>query len=142
MENTHILINNISDIPEMEGEGYLWMSDENNPEIISNSKALRKESINPYIVEAMFYSPKSEKSIMIKSDGCKPIITLTNWQTASDNGVVLEETNYIPHKITIGKITLIQAWEETKDPNCNDWPVLKPTWKAFKGFEKPNNKEN
>lgn len=135
----------INEIPELEGEGYIWMSDKNTPQLISNSTQMKHAENNPYIVEGYFVDKSKNTSIQIKNDGSGArlgIIDFNAIQADLKNGAIECDKIeiYLSHRLNDKSLEFKQAWAAIEDENCDKMPVLKPIWKAFVGFKTTNEK--
>ena len=143
MESRFSTIKELSEIPEIEYQGYIWKSDQSEPDILNN-EAYDFSTIktNPFIIEGYLYSAKENISISIKQiDGEYFInkIDLSDLDFSKEN---FTKHNYLSDP-AISKqnkdykyINFIEFWKAEEDDLCNDMKVLKPDWVAFVGFSK------
>jgi CRISPR type III-associated protein (TIGR04423 family) len=118
-------------------DGYYWYSNKKKPEIILRT-FISKEIFTslPFIIEGNLFCSENELSINIKHiDGEYQVYQVILKDLPIDQ---ISEQDYITHDLDqIGKMTLLQHWEETlPDPLLAGMTTLIPTWQAFKGFTK------
>lgn len=135
----------INEIPELEGEGYIWLSNNNTPKIISNGTQMKQAENNPYIVEGYFVDKSKNTSIQIKNDGSGArvgIVDFTAIEADTKNGTIEfgKPEIYHTHRLAEKSLVFKQAWAAIEEKDCAGMPVLKPIWKAFVGFETINEK--
>ena len=135
----YTLLKNFAEIPAIAGEGYVWFSDSDKPLVLSNTEELKAKRLNPFIVEAHFYSAQTQTSIGIFSDGNHPLISVVHWDRVGDTP--LSEETFITHRLNDKKIMMVQAWKPVPDELCEGMEVLSPAWRMFKGFVSSKNEE-
>lgn len=128
----YTLLKNFVEIPEIAGEGYVWYSNSDKPRVLNNTNDLKKNDLNPFIVEAHFYSAQTQTSIGIFSDGNHPLISLVHWDRVGNT--TLSQETFITHRLNNKKIMMVQAWKPVPDDLCEGMEVLSPAWRMFKGF--------
>lgn len=128
--------NNLSEIPELDYEGYVWLSDDTEPR---NTKDFNFRNVlsNPFIQEALLFNKEKEVSIMIRHAG-EYHISEFDLSTLKSNGAVLGEgKKYFPHRLDIGdkKVGVKQLWIPEEDENCEGMEVLTLKAHIFTGFK-------
>lgn len=137
--------------------GYIWMSDSSTPmkfeKIDQASLAglddnfFKELLINPFIVEAYIVvdnSTVSDKvSYSIKQIDGKYLVKAYSIDKITDNKADSSETTEITMigKAGLGLLHFKQIWQEEKDSQCLDMPVLQPKGLVFVGFNKANKEE-
>lgn len=124
-------------------EGYLWMSDQTEPEtdLLHTKLEGITDLSNPFIVEGQLYSEKEQKSYSIKYTDGKHIVIEYNLKTTLGDNTKVTEKKYIANRIDgVSKLKFRQYWEPKTDELCEGMNVLIPTAFVFVGFESENNK--
>lgn len=137
--------NTISEIPERNYQGYVWLSDQKEPKVLFDEEydfSKHNETENPFIIEALLYAEDENISVSVKHTGkyCIHEMDLRNLP----EGAVLEEyadndnkrkLQYLPHRLPgVLKVKFKQLWLPVPDENCEDWDVLKMKVLIFTGF--------
>lgn len=132
-------LNILSDIPDYEYEGYLWMANEENPQPISNRSKLlpyqngEKPSV-PFILEANLYCKDEDVSISVRHVAGDYLIYQFMLKKLGDNKDNMVEKNYIAYK-NPGKILCFkEIWMPEKDIFCENMEVLTKQVVVFTGF--------
>lgn len=121
--------------------GYLWYSDEKEPQILQGKEFELEiaENKNPFIIEGKLYDGK--KSISIKYVDGKYL--MNTYEVKQED---LKETNpnivqkeYIANFDGVGKLVFLQYWRPVVDALCEGMNVLQPQELVFIGFD--NKKE-
>lgn len=125
-------------------QGYLWYSDQTEPETYNNKpvELLLDEKRNPFIIEGQFYSDEEKKSISIKFIDGKYIVKTYDFNArrfiAPDSAVMTEGgvEQYIANsRLKLSQpLNFIRVWRTVKDNINDDWETLRPTGLVFKGF--------
>ncbi len=118
-------------------QGYLWYSDEKQPQVFDN-KAFELEiadAANPFIIEGQLYDGK--KSVSIKYVDGK--YTVKSYETDRLEGEAQEQV-FHSHRMDGKRLKFKQFWKEQPDGLCEDMQVLQPAELVFVGFDN-NNKE-
>lgn len=120
-------------------QGYVWMSDDDEPEVINgefDGRVLNNEK-NPFIIEALLYNESAALSYHIKYvDGEYKVIE-TKVDIEKMHGKT--ENYYANHKLIdkeIVKLKFYREWNAVEDKACNGWEVLQPGKLVFIGFER------
>jgi CRISPR type III-associated protein (TIGR04423 family) len=120
-------------------QGYLWFSDQKEPEIING--IFEKEiddKTNPFIVEGQLFD--GSNSISIKYIDGKYIVN--NYDVKSDKfkNVDFKEVTYLPNFNGGDLLRFRQYWRPQSDPLCEGMDVLHPAELVFVGFDNINKK--
>ena len=131
-----IAYNSINEIPQRKYEGYIWFSDQNEPQVLHNEIFdFNTVATNPFIIEAILYA--EGKSIHILHDGTYKIFE-HDLEAYKNGGAILEDKEYLPHRLgeKVNTVCFKQIWMEEADALCEDYPVLKLKATVFCGFNK------
>ena len=118
-------------------EGYLWYSDNNEPDDYHNEdfpELIIDDNENPFIMEGQLFDCVNQVSIRIKYiDGKYDFkeIKLTELEN-----MTFEEYAYCAHRMGDVKLKFRQYWKEEPDALCEGMPVLQPAELVFVGFYK------
>ncbi|UAM97266.1 TIGR04423 family type III CRISPR-associated protein [Polaribacter litorisediminis] len=131
------IYHNLKEIPKMAFEGYVWKSDESEPEVVLNEiYDFDAVSINPFIIEALLFCKENKTAIHIQHTGNYQIAEY-DLNALKEKGAVLENKVYLPHRLKdISKVNFKQVWIEEEDHLCEEMPVLKMKALIFCGFNK------
>lgn len=133
----------INDIKPLSYEGYLWMSDQEKPEVFDNKPIkLLKDGDNPFVVEGQLFNKAEGLSYSIKFvDGqyiIQEYVVKESDKTNSDNEIKTYESNRMGDR----RLQFLRYWEEVLDSdNYTDTvhpkglPVLTQTKNVFIGFK-------
>jgi CRISPR type III-associated protein (TIGR04423 family) len=127
-------ITSLSEIPDVNYIGFYWLSDAEFPVMVTENKKFDSThiKINPFIVEAMLWDDKSQKSIMISHTGSYQIF---EYNLKEIEGEFVEK-EYFAHRLEgVSKVCFKQLWQTEKDLNCEDMQVLKMKAQIFIGFK-------
>jgi|SRR5690606_8918893 len=132
-----IIYKELSEIPSLKFQGYVWKSDQEEPEVLHNEPYdFSNDSETNFIVEALLYNEEKDISIHINHFGDYNIVSysLDQWK-ASDTTV--EETCYLPHRLgkKVSRVKFKKLWIHEKDPFCEGMPVKKLKAIVFCGFK-------
>jgi CRISPR type III-associated protein (TIGR04423 family) len=136
------IYNSLDKVPDLAYDGYVWMSDASKPIVLNGDKFdFSNIQINPFVIEALLFNKEKNISIHIQHTGHYQISEYD--LTALENeGAVLEEKAYLPHRLTeVSKVNFQQVWMEEPDNLCENMPVLKLKAIVFCGFNKTKNHE-
>ena len=125
----------IKDIQSLEYEGYLWMSDSEEPEIYDYRKVELPQTDNPFVVEGQLYNKEKGVSYSIKYvDG--HYIVIEHIVVDKDlSNQCNELKTYLANRMGDRWLKFLRYWEEKKDENCMNMPVLSLTKTVFIGFK-------
>lgn len=124
------------DIKEAKYEGYLWSSDQSNPEVLMGQtpKAISLiDGENPFIAEGLLWNPEDKESISIRYvDGHYYVAT---HQITSEQATT--SITYLPHRLpAVKSLKFLRLWEKEPDSLCEGMETLQLTANLFVGFEK------
>ncbi len=127
----------LNEIPSEKYEGYIWLSDQEKPEVIRNTTFdFNTIGTNPFIIEALLFDEKNHKSIHITHDGSYSIFEY-DLSILKSNPEEQVKKEYLPHRLDgVDKVHFVQVWREENDLLCNDLPVLTLQATVFCGFKK------
>lgn len=118
-------------------EGYLWWSDQQNPQVYQN-EALDicfDENKNPFVVEGQLFDKAYRKSYAVKYIDGQYVMREFNVEeqdfTNSDN----ELKEFFSNRMDGRWLKFLRYWEEKEDENCMGMPVLTFTKSVFVGFK-------
>ncbi len=125
-------LNSLTEIPDYDYEGYVWLSDKDKPIVLKNEQFdFNTIKQNPFIIEGLLWAKKEGVSIHIRHTGRYLIHKYD--MNASDLSKDIKQ--YLPHKIEgIKKLKFKQVWEPEEDPLCENMEVLKMKALVFIGF--------
>lgn len=133
----------IKEIKPLTYEGYLWMSDQENPNVYENKLVtLPKEGDNPFVVEGHLFNKKEGLSYTIKYvDGQYIVLEYQVTEIDLKNPDNQIKT-YLSNRMGDKKLQFLRYWEDVFDEdNYKDakypygLPVLTQTKNVFVGFE-------
>ena len=136
-------MNNLNEIKRRNYQGYVWMSDKENPELIKGEFDFSEyTSINPFVIEALLWCQAEEISIHIRHTGRYVINEFDLKEKNLPKGAVLEAKNYIPHRLKgINNVNFKQLWLPEPDSLCEGtserMEVLTLKAIIFTGFNNP-----
>jgi CRISPR type III-associated protein (TIGR04423 family) len=116
-------------------EGYLWYSNENEPDIIDNNTEFELEitdTKNPFIIEGQLYDGK--KSISIKYTDGQYIVK--EYDMSKLETLEKEPKSFKANRMKRW-LNFNQYWRagnDTRDPLCENMEVLQPAELVFIGF--------
>ena len=117
-------------------EGYLWWSDQQEPEIY-DGKAVDvclDETKNPFVVEGQLYDKKG-MSYSIKYVDGQYLINKYKVETVDLTNKDNELKSFLSNRMGDRWLKFLRYWEEKRDKNCMDMPVLTFTKNIFVGFK-------
>lgn len=121
-------------------EGYLWWSDQENPDVYNNQPIVNqlnkpiwpKQDTNPFIIEGNLWDNDKNSYLIRFIDG---EYLVYKFELNGDEMVTLHE--YLPNaKLATTNLLFKEVWTAQPDPLCNGFEVLKPAFIAFVGFKK------
>lgn len=118
-------------------EGYLWWSDQQQPEVY-HQEALDKcldETKNPFVVEGQLYDTNEKKSYSIKYVDGKYLINIYKVEDKDISNPDNETKCYLSNRMGDRWLKFLRYWEPKEDPNCEGMKVLKLTKNVFVGFK-------
>jgi CRISPR type III-associated protein (TIGR04423 family) len=120
-------------------QGYLWFSDQKEPEIING--IFEKEiddKTNPFIVEGQLFD--GSNSISIKYIDGKYIVNIYDINSDNFKNVDFKEVTYLPNFKGGDLLRFRQYWRPQSDTLCEGMDVLHPAELVFVGFDNINKK--
>lgn len=129
-------IDSLSEIPNINYEGYVWLSDKDKPCKVNNETYdFNSTAVNPFIVEANLYACDKSISVSIRNVNGSYHIGIVDWALVDQNKVNTSDEKFVTHKIKDeASMYFTQAWTNEEDDCCEGMEVLTPAWKAFVGF--------
>ena len=128
-------IDMLTEIPAFKYEGYVWMSDAKEPKVL-NHESFDFESIktNPFVIEALLYSPDEEVSIHVQHTGDYQIYAYSLKEFSQSE---IYEKEYLSHRLEdVSRLKFKQLWLPNTDTNCEGMEVLTLKAIVFCGFLK------
>lgn len=124
-------------------EGYLWMSDKEEPEVYDNAAIeLPNEGDNPFVVEGQLYNEEKGLSYSIKYVDGEYIVHEYIVKDADKENPDNQPMTYISNRMGDKKLHFLRYWEEILDEdnykdndNPKGLPVLTQTKNVFIGFK-------
>ena len=130
--------NKVNKVEQGNYVGYIWMSNENKPEVWKEPKSYSNEldaSTNPFIVEGMLWDADREVSYSIKYVDGKYIAH--RWDLNTDfkgEDYEYQKETLTAHARMGGKLLFRRYWHAVEDAACLGMKVLKPYAQVFVGF--------
>lgn len=118
-------------------EGYLWWSDQEEPEIYDGKviDICLDEKKNPFVIEGQLYDKDEKKSYSIKYVDGQYLINKYKVETIDFSNTDNEPKSFLSNRMEGRWLKFLRYWEEKKDENCMDMPVLTFTKNIFVGFK-------
>lgn len=126
----------INDIKPLTYEGYLWMSDQEEPRIYVNQPIEIPATTNPFIVEGQLYNQEKGLSYSIKYVDGQYIVQEFIVTEEDLKNSYNEQKEYLANRMDEKWLKFLRYWEKKKDANCMGMPVLTQTKNVFIGFKK------
>ena len=134
----------INEIKSLTYEGYLWMSDQEDPTVYENdSVTLPIEGANPFVVEGQLYNRTEGLSYSIKYVDGQYIVLEYKVTEADVKNPDNQVKTYLSNRMGDKKLQFLRYWDEVPDEdnytdndNPNGLPVLTQTKNVFIGFKK------
>lgn len=134
----------IKDIRPFTYEGYLWLSDQEEPSVYENAPIeLPTEEANPFVVEGQLYNETEGLSYSIKYVDGQYIVLEHKVTEADMENPDNQIKTYLSNRMGDKKLQFLRYWEEVLDEdnykdsdNPNGLPVLTQTKNVFIGFKK------
>lgn len=135
-------------------EGYLWRSDQPEPEVFMGDKPVGEITLsdddNPFVVEGNLWDAATRQSITIRYiDGRYRMrrtevaqaeldeIKDTSLDPLADEPVATTVKQYIAHRIPgVSSLLYLQYWKGEADELCEGLKALRPEKLVFVGFKK------
>jgi len=135
----HKKLNVLSEIPDANYQGYLWVSDETTPDTITKLIASQYEQngkpANPFIREAFLYDPNKQISISVRHVPGRYLIDLFDLKKLPGE-FELTEQKYLANRKIGSRLIFKEIWAPEPDENCEGLPVLRKKATVFCGIEK------
>lgn len=116
-------IDKLAEIPAYTYEGYVWMSDSKEPKVLINENFdFGSIKTNPFVIEALLYSPDEEVSIHVQHTGDYQIYA---YSLKEFSQLDMSEKEYLPHRLkNVSKLKFKQLWLPEADVNCEGMEVM------------------
>ena len=128
-------LDNLSDIPKLTYEGYVWFSNKKEPKVLDKElfDSIHFEE-NSFIIEALLWNAEEETSIMVRHTGKHHIQKFKLDELPTEYELV--EKVYLPHHLgkKVKKVCFKQLWLPEPDPLCEEMPVMTMKALIFTGF--------
>lgn len=127
-------------VPAGKYEGYIWMSNEPEPEVVHTDTVHEAveltEGKNPFIIEAQLLDRSLQKSYSIRFADGKYVALCYDLKKLHDMGnVEVTHHKYVANRMGDEKwIHFREYWHSQPDPNCANMKVLQPVEFVFTGF--------
>lgn len=118
-------------------EGYLWWSDQQEPKVYQDEQIdiILDETKNPFVVEGQLYDKEEKKSYSIKYVDGLYLINIYKVEAGDLTNKDNEPKCFLSNRMGGRWLKFLRYWEEKKDENCMDMPVLTFTKSVFIGFK-------
>ena len=118
-------------------EGYLWWSDQQEPKVYQDEQIdiILDETKNPFVVEGQLYDKEEKKSYSIKYVDGLYLINIYKVEAGDLTNKDNEPKCFLSIRMGGRWLKFLRYWEEKKDENCMDMPVLTFTKSVFIGFK-------
>lgn len=118
-------------------EGYLWWSDQQEPEIYDGKDIdiCLDETKNPFVVEGQLYDKEEMKSYSIKYVDGQYLVFIYKVETSDFTNKNNESKSFLSNRMGGRWLKFLRYWEEKEDENCMDMPVLTFIKNVFIGFK-------
>jgi CRISPR type III-associated protein (TIGR04423 family) len=123
-------------------EGYLWWSNREEPEIL-DGKALDvslDETKNPFVVEGQLYDKEEMESYSIKYVDGQYLVNIYKVEARDFTNKDNEPKTFLSNRMGGRWLKFLRYWEEKKDENSMNMPVLTFTKNVFIGFKEKEDK--
>ena len=119
-------------------EGYLWWSDQQKPKVYQDEPIdiTLDDAKNPFVVEGQLFDKEEKKSYSIKYVDGRYLIKTYKVEEQDPTNPYNDTKSYLANRMGNRRLKFLRYWEEKKDENCMDMPVLTLTKNVFIGFEK------
>lgn len=127
-------------VPASKYEGYIWMSNEPEPEVVHTDTVHEAveltEEENPFIIEAQLLDRSSQKSYSIRFADGKYVALCYDLKALDQlEGIEVTHHKYVANRMKNEEwLHFREYWHPEKDPNCEDMEVLQPKEFVFIGF--------
>lgn len=118
-------------------QGYIWMSNESEPQVINRDYFINlDEKQNPFVIEGLLYCPLSGISYSIKYVDGRYIVKKYIVDDADFANPNVDIKSYCSNRMEKCRLRFLQYWEAQPDPMCEGMEVNQPAKLVFVGFEK------
>lgn len=132
----------IKDIKPLTYEGYLWMSDQENPNVYENTSVELPAEGSKFVVEGQLFNKTEGLSYSIKYVDGQYIVQEYEVTEADLKNPDNQVKTYLSNRMGDKKLQFLRYWEEVLDEdnykdtaNPNGLPVLTQTKNVFIGFK-------
>ncbi|APF18785.1 hypothetical protein Calab_3157 [Caldithrix abyssi DSM 13497] len=134
----HKKLNNLSEIPDLNFEGYLWLSNEAAPRRINKINAAEYEKdgqpLNPFIREAYLYDVDNNVSVAVRHVPGRYLINFFDLKKLPEDFEITEQ-KFLANKKIGKKLIFKEIWAPESDDNCEGFAVLRKKVTVFCGIE-------
>jgi len=118
-------------------EGYLWWSDQQEPDIYDGAAfdICFDETKNPFVVEGQLYDKDENLSYSIKYVDVKYLISKYKVEASDRTNKDNELKSFLSNRMGNRRLQFLRYWEEKEDENCMNMPVLTFIKNVFVGFK-------
>ena len=118
-------------------EGYLWWSDQQEPNIYDGDALdiSLDETNNPFVVEGQLYDQEEMESYSIKYVDGQYLINKYKVDESDLTNLDNEKKSFFSNRMADRWLKFLRYWEEKNDENCMGMPVLTLTKNVFVGFD-------
>ena len=123
-------------------EGYLWMSNENHPQVFHPESLIDRqlfEGHNPFVAEGYLFNHEKGISISIKYVDGRYRIYIDKVKPSDFNSKDTDRLCYLTQRMDHSDALwaeFLRYWTETPDPACHSMNVLEIEKELFVGFKK------
>ena len=119
------------------GEGYLWWSDQQQPQVFVKEavNVCLDETKNPFVVEGMLIDRETNMSYAIKYVDGQYFVQEQKVAEQDFDNPDNELKTFFANRMGDKWLTFLRFWEERPDENCMGMPVLMLTKNIFVGFK-------
>ena len=122
----------LNGIPQGKYEGYVWMSDQEYPEILDGQDIPRNAGDRAFIQEALLWNAEQRQSIHVRHLGHLQVVQYNMKDQSIDDAI-----SFLSHRMAgHSHLKFKRTWVEEKDPACADMEVSVPSELIFVGFGK------
>jgi CRISPR type III-associated protein (TIGR04423 family) len=124
-------------LPVGKYEGYVWVSDEQNPMVYFNDVIQLTLVKNAFVVEALLWDIDQKRSVHIRHTGQQMLTVYDlNDLRKREHPLSGEVKFFLGHRISgVKKLRFLQTYEDMEDPACDGMKVSTPAELIFLGFE-------
>lgn len=134
-------LDNLSDIPKLTYEGYVWFSNKKEPQILDKAlfDSIQFEE-NTFIIEALLWNAEDGgTSIMVRHTGKYHIQEFKLKELPTGHELV--DKVYLPHHLDkVKNVCFKQLWIPEPDALCEGMPVMTMKALIFTGFNSSTEK--